>query len=145
INEANRLQVNYSLRDNSNYSNRETLDYLAETGQFSELNRQLSNTFDNDRLYHSAGLSYQYSKEQFNIDIGLDFEASDIKNHKTFPEIELLEHGFQSYLPNFSASYRPNREVRFQFNYTTSTNAPSINQLQDVINNENPLFIRTGN
>src|SRR5690606_18474962 len=41
--------------------------------------------------------------------------------------------------------YRPNREVRFQFNYTTSTNAPSINQLQDVINNENPLFIRTGN
>lgn len=145
INEFNRLMFNYSLRDNSNYSNRETLDYLAETGQFSELNRQLSNTFNNDYLYHSGGISYQFSRESFNVDVGLDFQGSDIKNHKTFPDEELLTHGFQSYLPNASVSYRPSRNLRFQFNYTTRTNAPSINQLQDVINNENPLNIRTGN
>lgn len=145
INESNRLMLNYSLRDNSNYSNRETLDYLAETGQFTELNRQLSNTFNNDYLYHSAGLSYQFSKESFNVDIGMNYQGSNIKNHRTFPDEELLTHGFSSYLPNMSVSYRPSRATRFQFNYNARTNAPSINQLQDVINNENPLNIRTGN
>src|SRR5690606_2430652 len=32
-----------------------------------------------------------------------------------------------------------------QINYSSATNAPNINQLQDVINNQNTLNIRTGN
>ncbi len=140
-----RVEGNYSLRNRANYSNRETLDYLAETGQFSELNRQLSNEFNNDNLYQSAGLTFMFNKEHWNISTGMNFQTSTIQNQKIFPENAYLDHGFQSYLPHFRMTFRPSRSHNFRFEYRASTNAPSVNQLQDVVNNENPLNIRTGN
>src|SRR5690606_35664096 len=52
---------------------------------------------------------------------------------------------FNSYLPKASLTYRFSRQKDLQLNYSTATNAPSISQLQDVINNQNSLNIRTGN
>lgn len=145
LSEKQRIQVNYSLRNNSNFSDRESLNWLAETGQYEELNRQLSNTFNNDYLHHSTGLSYQLNQEKFNFDLGLDFQQSKNQNHRTFPEESLMARSFVSYLPNASLSYRPSRDINTQFQYNTSTNAPSIDQLQDVLDNQNPLNIRAGN
>ncbi|MFC3199136.1 TonB-dependent receptor [Parapedobacter deserti] len=142
---ASRVQANYSLRTNASFSDRETMDFLAETGQFSELNRQLSNTFNNDYLHHSGGLTYQFSKEAFSFDAGMDYQGANIRNHQTFPEDQLLSHGFRSFLPNASLSYRPSRAYHVRLQYNTATNPPSINQLQNVINNEDPLNIRSGN
>lgn len=145
LGDLHRLAANYSLRNNSNYSDRETLDFLAETGQYSELNRQLSNTFDNDYLYQGGGLSYQYSLNAFRFNLGADFENSTVHNKRTFPTSSELERSFRSYLPNVSISFRPSREFNMRLRYQTSTNAPSINQLQDVINNQSTTNIRTGN
>lgn len=140
-----RVSVNYSLRNNSNSSDRQTLDFLAETGQYSELNRQLSNTFDNDYLYHSSGLGYQFSKNSFHLNMSINYQNSQVQNHRTFPTETQLDRRFESYLPSMSIQYRPSRNFNFRISYRTSTNAPSVNQLQDVINNQNPTHIRTGN
>ncbi len=145
LNTHNRLAANYSLRNNSNFSNRETLDFLAETGQYAELNRQLSNTFNNDYLHHSAGLNYQYSKNSFQWTVGLDYQQSHVQNERTFPTVSELERRFVSFLPNMNISYRPSRSLNLRMGYTTSTNSPTVNQLQEVINNQSPTNIRTGN
>lgn len=145
LDSLHRISVNYSLRNNSNYSDRQTLDFLAETGQYSELNRQLSNTFDNDYLYHSSGVGYHFSKNSFHLNLGMNYQNSRVQNHRTFPTETQLERHFQSYLPSMSVRYRPSRNFNLRFSYRTSTNAPSVNQLQDVINNQNPTHIRTGN
>jgi len=141
-----RMQANYSLRNTANYSNRETFEFLAETGQLGELNRQLSNEFRNDYTYQSGGLSYQISKrDSFRVELGLDFQDARINNNRTFPDIITTGSRFTSYLPNVSLAYNFSRDKEVNLNYSTATNAPSINQLQDVINNQNPLNIRTGN
>lgn len=140
-----RIQVNYGFRNNSNFSNRETLNALAETGQFEELNEQLSNTFNNDFYYHSAGLTYQFTQAKFNIDLGMDYQNSYSKNHKMFPQEIISTRSFDSYLPNAVFNYKISRDNNLRFQYNTSTNAPSISQLQDVVNNEDPLNISTGN
>jgi len=141
-----RMQANYSLRNTANYSNRETFEFLAETGQLGELDRQLSNEFRNDYTYQSGGLSYQLSKrDSFRFEIGLDFQDARINNRRTFPEAVATGSHFSSYLPNAEFSYSFSRNQKLDISYRTSTNAPSINQLQDVINNQNPLNIRTGN
>src|SRR5690606_11148112 len=95
-----RIQANYSLRNTVNYSNRETFDFLAETGQFSELNEALSNEFRNDYLYHSGGISYQWSKNIVMFDAGLDYQRAEMQNHKTFPVDVLAKRSFSSYLPS---------------------------------------------
>lgn len=140
-----RLEITYNARNRANYSNRETMDYLAETGQFSELNRQLSNEFNNDNLYQAAGMTWMFNKNNWNLSAGMDYQTSFVQNQKVFPTYEHLDHRFQSYLSNARISYRPSRAYNFRFDYRGATNAPSINQLQDVVNNENPLNIRTGN
>ncbi len=42
-------------------------------------------------------------------------------------------------------SYRFSREKNLRLFYRTSTSTPSINQLQNVIDNSNPLLLRAGN
>jgi len=141
-----RLQANYSLRNTANYTNRETFEFLAETGQLGELDRQLSNEFRNDYTYQSGGLSYQIAKrDSFRVEIGMDFQEAGIDNNRTFPDAVTTGSHFSSYLPNAEFSYNFSRDRKVDISYRTATNAPSINQLQDVINNQNPLNIRTGN
>ncbi|MFB5945239.1 TonB-dependent receptor [Albibacterium profundi] len=145
ISENSRLQINYSIRNTNNYSNRETFEFLAETGQFVELNEQLSNEFRNDYVYHSGGLGYQYNVEDFRFDLGLDMQRARLQNHQFFPDEELNSSSFNSYLPNASLTYRFSKSKDIRVNYNTATNAPNINQLQNVINNQNSLNVRVGN
>ena len=146
ISENSRLQANYSIRNNSNYSNRETYAFLIETGQLGELNNQLSNEFRSDYMYQSGGVSYQISKrDKFSIDLGTDYQIANMVNNRSFPEVARYESTFDAFLPNASLTYRFNKEQNIRFNYRTSTNAPNINQLQEVVDNQNPLFVRSGN
>lgn len=145
LGEKSRLQANYSIRNTTNYSNRETFEFLAETGQFSELNRQLSNEFNNDYVYHSGGLGYQFSWEPLLFDFGLDFQKARLQNERIFPDETVTLRDFGSYLPSANLTYRFSREKQLRFEYNTATSAPSIYQLQDVINNQNALNIRAGN
>ena len=41
--------------------------------------------------------------------------------------------------------YRKDRSMNIRFNYRGNTQQPSVTQLQDVIDNSNPLYITTGN
>ncbi len=146
ITRISRVQANYSIRNNANYSNRETFEFLAETGQLGELNTLLSNEFRNDYTYHSGGVSYQISKrDTFNFDVGIDFQDAQAQNHRYFPDVRDMTSHFTSFLPRAHFMFRFSQEKNINFNYNTATNAPSINQLQDVVNNQNPLYIRTGN
>jgi len=140
-----RLQANYSLRNTNSYSNRETFEYLAETGQFDELNERLSNEFRNEYLYHSAGAGYLFSTEKLRFDAGLNFQHASLQNQRSFPNQSETARHFQSYLPNAGFTYRFSKQKDIELNYNTATNAPNIDQLQDVVNNQNSLNIREGN
>lgn len=140
------VQANYSLRNTASYSNRETFEFLSETGQLGELDRRLSNEFRNDYVYHQAGVSYQIGRrDTFRFEVGVDFQDARLRNNRTFPDVIALGSHFRSYLPNAQFTYHFSRDRRLEFSYRAATNAPAIGQLQDVINNQNPLNIRTGN
>lgn len=146
LNKFSRLQANYGLRNTNNYSDRKTLEFLAETGQYEELNARLSNEFRNDFTHQSAGLSYSYNKrDTLRIQVGLDYEHGVRVNDRTVPYDLRTVADFGSFLPNFTAVYFFNKERNVEFNYNTNTNVPSIDQLQDYIDNGNELNIRRGN
>ncbi|MBE8722819.1 hypothetical protein C4F40_19035 [Sphingobacterium sp. Ka21] len=146
ISMRSRLQVNYNFRNTSNYSDRETFEFLAETGQLGELRDRLSNEFRNDFQYHSAGLSYSYNKkDSLRIQAGLNYQHGIRINERTVPINLQTEANFGSFLPEFTAVYNFTKAKSLEFNYNTATNTPSINQLQDFVNNQNELRITNGN
>ncbi|WP_166670719.1 TonB-dependent receptor [Olivibacter sp. XZL3] len=140
-----RLMGNLSHRTNNSYSDRRMYDFLLATGQYSELNRELSNEFRNDYKFYGAGFNYQYTSEAFLFDLGIDYQQANMANDRIFPEVTRAAHRFINYLPNANVTYRFSRDRRLRFNYNTATNPPNVLQLQDVVNNQNPLNITGGN
>lgn len=146
ISERGRLQINYNFRNTASYSNRETFEFLAETGQLGELKERLSNEFRNDYNYHSGGLSYSYNKkDSLRIQAGLNYQHGARVNNRTVPVDLKTKADFSSLLPEFTAVYKFSKHQSLEFNYNTQTNTPNIGQLQDFINNQNELRITNGN
>ena len=70
-----RLQAHLGWRNTSNYSDRKTMDFLAETGQYEELNERLSNEFRNDFNHGNTGLTYSYNRQDtFRLQVGMAYE-----------------------------------------------------------------------
>lgn len=142
---SSRMQVNYSLRNTHSNADRDTYDYLLATGQYDQLNRDLTNRFRNDYLYHSGGLAYQFRKEKIGYELGLDYQRASLQNQRTFPDVLETSRTFTALLPEAQITYDFSDSRNLRFRYRTRTNAPSLNQLQDVIDNSNPLNLRDGN
>ena len=146
ISRYGRLQANYGFRNTASYSNKETFEFLAETGQLGELRDRLSNEFRNDYNYHSAGLSYVYNKkDSLRLQFGLNYQHGVRINNRVVPIHLETKADFSSLLPEFTARYRFSKDRFIELNYNTQTNTPSINQLQDFVNNQNELRITNGN
>lgn len=146
ITENSRLQANYNFRNTAGYSNKETFEFLAETGQLGELKDRLSNEFRNDYNYHSAGFSYAYNdKDKLRLQIGANYQHGIRVNNRVIPLNLKTTADFNSLLPEFTAAYKVNDNKHLELNYNTQTNAPSINDLQDFVNNQNELRITNGN
>jgi len=146
ISRASRLQANYSFRNTVGYSDRKTYEFLAETGQLGELRDRLSNAFRNDFVYHGGGLAYIYNKkDKIRVQAGLNYEHGVRKNDRTVPRPIYTVADFNSFLPSLTLVYHLSKERNLEVNYNTETRTPTINQLQDFINNANELNITNGN
>ncbi|MND66228.1 hypothetical protein D3C80_576170 [compost metagenome] len=146
LDKYSRLQGNYTFRNTARYSDRKTYEFLAETEQLGELKNRLSNEFRNDFVYHSAGLSYLFNKkDSIRFQIGLDYQTANQTNDKLFPNKLKTKSHFNSLLPNLNFQYNFNKETRIELRYNAKTNTPAIEQLQDFIDNQNPLRITSGN
>lgn len=146
LSRLSRLQANYSLRTTQNYSDRKTFEWLAESGQLGELRDRLSNEFRNDYIYHQAGLSYSFNKrDSLRMQVGINYQHGVRNNDRMYPVDLTTRADFGSFLPEFSLTYNFSKERRLELNYNTATRTPSIDQLQDYINNQNELRITNGN
>jgi hypothetical protein len=147
VGKTGQVQINYTASLSKNDSDKRTYDLEdEETGTPSQLNTRLTNVFRNHYLTNRGGISYRYNMmRKINVMAGLNFQHAQLSSDQEFPRAFEVDRTFQNVLPQASFNYRvPNgKNVRIQ--YRTSTNAPSVSQLQNVVNNSNPLFLRSGN
>ncbi|HRD41072.1 MAG TPA: outer membrane beta-barrel protein, partial [Bacteroidia bacterium] len=94
---------------------------------------------------HSAGVNYRFNEEKYNFSLGLNAQQAELNKEQTFPSQFEGKRTFQSLLPNAQYQYKFSKNNNFRINYRTSNTPPSIDQLQDVINNSNNLQLSTGN
>ena len=105
----------------------------------------LSNTFDNLYFTRKAGASYRYAKGKVNINGGLNYQYATLSSDQTFPLTNSFSVPFSNILPEANLALNISKEKNLRLIYRTSTNAPSISQLQSVVDNSNPLNISMGN
>ncbi|MBK7869686.1 MAG: TonB-dependent receptor [Saprospiraceae bacterium] len=139
------LQFEYRPSINKNSSERETNDFEEITNGYNDLNTALSNQFDNEVITQRGGMSYRWRDEKFNFSFGANYQNTQLSSAQSFPLTLDIEKTFNNVLPNAMFEYRPSRNQSLRVFYRTSTNTPSIGQLQNVIDNSNPLQLSTGN
>lgn len=139
------IEVEYQIGNRLNDSDKRTYDFVEEANAYSMLDTAISNTFDSEYLTQQTELGYQYKKGKFNIQLELEYQHAQLTNNQVFPGEFHLDRGFQSFLPSARLEYRFSKNRNLEINYRTWTNEPNLGQLQNVIDNSNPLQLRTGN
>lgn len=138
------LEFHYNLANNHNTSNRFVNDFNEATNQYDQLNQLLSNQFVNDFNTNRMGLTWQTRRLKYTYALGVDGQQSNLNSDNLSQDID-LNRTYRNILPNALFTYNFGKGQRLRINYRTRMNAPSVNQLQPVQNNTNPLNIQEGN
>ncbi|TLV03608.1 outer membrane beta-barrel family protein [Dyadobacter luticola] len=145
ISKTGQLQFNYGLTLSNSNSSRETYNMSFDDMTYSDLDTLLTNNFDNRYLTNRAGVGYRYRKNAWSANLGLDFQNTGLYSQQLAPTNNKVDQSFTNLLPNFMLSYRSKEGTQFRAFYRSSTNQPSISQLQNVVDNSNPIALTAGN
>jgi hypothetical protein len=144
IGQYSQLSLEYEVGNDLSKNNQEVLQREMEATVF-RLDSTLSNRFENSYLQHEIGLGFRYNKEKLRIFSSLDYEISSLNSDRLFPGYENTKRDFANFVPRVTLDYEFSEETNLRIGYRTGTDAPSVRQLQEVIDNRNPLQISTGN
>lgn len=130
----------YTRQQNEN----ERLSFDKENGSYSALNQQFSNSFTFVSNTHNGGMGYRYSSKNVNAGAGANIAASSWAQNDLIRDT-LRDIQFVNFLGRANVSVKLKAQTNLRFNYNANTRNPSIDQLQPLQDNLNPLFIRVGN
>ncbi len=139
------LQINYSPSLAQNHSDKITNAQEDDLGNFTQFDTLLSNRFDNDVTKHRGGVSYRLRREKSNFSIGLNYQNVHMESAQRFPFEVSINKTFDNLLPFINFNYKPSKNQNLRLDYRTATNVPNIRQLQNVLDNDNPLLLSIGN
>lgn len=144
LGEKNALEISYepSFRWSSSLQLTEALDPVF--GNFVE-DLALSNEFDNLIISQNAGLSFRRNGEKYNFFIGGEFQDLQLLSNQVFPETLEVNKRFQNLLPRGFFRYQFSKQTQLRTFYRARTITPSVQQLQNVADNSNPLLLSAGN
>ncbi|WP_143959591.1 TonB-dependent receptor [Litoribacter populi] len=136
--------VSYQVGNNKTSADQRTFQ-IAEQGLV-VLDTALSNQFENQFLTQRAGLGYRYNNQKgLNLNASLDYQNASLDNQAFFPVPAEFQRSFNNILPTVNMQYRKENGTSFRVRYRSSTNEPNVIQLQNVVNNANPLAMSVGN
>ncbi|MGZ2371797.1 TonB-dependent receptor [Ancylomarina sp. YFZ004] len=145
LSDKSRLSWAYNYSKNTEKTKKTTYNFDTNTESFSKLDTLTSNQFKNSTTNNTSRISYNYRNDNLSFMLGSDFEYTNLKNDESFPNKRDLEKNYFTILPSASFSYNLNENSMFNVYYTMRTSNPSAQQLQEIVNVSNPLFISMGN
>ena len=141
------LELNYAYSNNQSSSDRKTYDY-SSNGKYDSINKPLTNNFDNTFISSRAGINFRLKKEKYDFQVGgaVQFASLENMSHRALTgKDSTMKQNYKNFFPNASFNYNLGTRRSLRFNYRGSTQAPTVNQLQDVVDVSNTLNYRTGN
>ena len=120
-----------------------TLDTL--TGEYSLLDPVQSNVFENRNTSHNVGLAVLHTFGPWRWLTQGAWQQSRLESEQTFPGTRTVDQTFEDVLPSMTLSGNLTNRRNVRLAWSTSTQAPNVSQLQNVVDNSNPLALTAGN
>ena len=137
------IEINYSYQNNN--SHMERLSYNKDIHRkYSVLIDSLSNDFDYRINTHSAGINYRFNEKKYYFSFGGNIAKTQFEQ-KDLVKDTSSKYDYTNLFPQAVFNYKFNPYSNFNFKYNGITNQPTVNQLQPIKNNNDPLNIIKGN
>ena len=145
VGKKGQLLVTYNPSFSKSSTDKETDDRNVSNNEYTSLDTQLSNKYNTTYNTQKGGVSYRVGDKKMTFNIGANMQYATLEGEQIFPYTFSVNRSFTSILPNamFNYRYADGRNLRIM--YRTNTAAPSVTQLQSVVDVSNPLLLKTGN
>ena len=130
------LEFNAYFNQNNSNTNRKVFDKNAGNNQYDLLNNRLTNEFNSEYTYVGGGMNYRLNQKKYNFSTGFSLQDAMLKGINTSINNKINQE-FKDVLPSAMFQYNFSQTKNFNFNYRTSTNQPSLTQLQPVLDQSN--------
>jgi hypothetical protein len=128
----------------SNRSEKGSVDYDSATRKFDRPDSLTSNHFLSRNTVQRISAGYNTTEGRFRYQLGITGQfSSSINNNYTLGS-RLVQH-FTNWFPRASLIYTVSKEKNLNLYYSGYSTAPSIDQLQPILDLTNPFLIRLGN
>lgn len=143
INNEWNLVMEYSFNKNNSTSHRNSFDKDVD-GKYTDYNPSFSNNFDLDATSNSGTLTARYVGKKLRMVFGTGLSAIRL-NMKNLDQNTRTTYNFTGFTPTAQFGYKLTNQSGFSLSYRGNTVQPTLNQLQPLPNNNDPLNIYTGN
>jgi hypothetical protein len=105
----------------------------------------LSSMYESDLMTHQAGVSLRYRSTGLMAALRFNNEWNTLENVSQYPNVFDERRQYSNFVPRFFMRYEFDKESNLRMFYRNRVSLPSIDQLQEVLNNSNPMNLSTGN
>lgn len=143
LSKVSTLILNYGITTSKNSSDRSSFNKSA-AGKYESFDSVYSNNYTFDVFTHSAGANYALTLKKLRLNAGNSVGFSSYS--QTDNSIQRsTQRNFVNWFPQAYLSYAFTQQRRFNMNYSGATVQPTLQQLQPLRTNEDPLNVLIGN
>lgn len=141
-----KMNLDYKYSYGISNSNRNTYNFDEDLKGYTDLDSLYSNRFRTINTTHQPSIRFNHnnSNKKFNASIGAAVYFTSLDNRSYLDNTSLEQHQ-TNFAPNSRISYQLKNKAQLSLNYNGYMMQPSVEQLQPVRDNTNPLNIRVGN
>lgn len=145
VTESTQLMLSYEPSLNRNESIQDVFRFDETTGAYTIIDTTLTNRYQNHQVANRVRGSYRFSRERVNANVSFSWQHTAMDGEQTFPQLADIRQTWSNILPDAYVQLQLAQRSNIRLSYNTNTRTPSVRQLQDVIDNSNPLRMSTGN
>ena len=140
------IEFSVGKSNSKSTSTKTTYDHNKQNDKYDQLNKSLSSDYENIYSFSNAGIRIRTQKKKYNYSLGLSWQQAELEG-KIISGIKdsLISKTFRNLLPNARFQFNFTKFKTLSVNYSGSTNQPTMQQLQPVPDNSNPLNVKEGN
>ncbi len=139
------FELIYNPSFTRNSADKSTYDFNPGTDSYSSFDAPLSNSYYDDYMTQRVGIGYRWRGTGTNFMGNLSYQYADLTGDGSAFTNSRITRSFGDFLPSALFMYTTPEHRTLRIFYRTYTVAPAVTQLQQVVDNSNPLLLSTGN
>lgn len=125
--------------------NRKAYQYDYADNTYATFDTALSNVFTSKYITQALGAGLRFRKDRNYLTLGLNYELANLSSEQEFPVAYAINRSFHSIHPSLRFRYRVSDNKNMNVMLRSNSREPTVEQLQNTIDNSNPLQYTIGN